>query len=63
MTLQEIFDNWETVLIEVKKDLAKKRKAAIKKYQGAIQLAQGFSFDSDSNVKLYKINAWHKRLS
>lgn len=36
MTLQEIFDNWETVPVEVKKEIARKRKAAIEKYQGTI---------------------------
>lgn len=57
MTLQEIFDNWDTVPVEVKKEIARKREAAIEKYQGTIQLAPGFSFDSDSKVKLYEINA------
>lgn len=36
MTLQEIFDNWDTVPVEVKKEIARKREAAIEKYQGSI---------------------------
>lgn len=36
MTLQEIFDNWDKVPVEVKKEIACKREAAIEKYLGSI---------------------------
>lgn len=54
---QRIFDKWEKLSVEQKKEIAKKRKEYMEKSQGKIWFAPGFSFDSDSKIKLYEINA------
>lgn len=36
LNLREIFDNWDKVPVEVKKEIARRRKEAIDKYQGSI---------------------------
>lgn len=54
---QRIFDKWDKMSIEEKKAIAQKRKENMKKSQGKIWFAPGFSFDSDSKVKLYEVNA------
>lgn len=38
MTLQEIFSNWDSVPVEVKKEIFNKREAAIQKYQGSVTI-------------------------
>ncbi len=50
-----IFDNieWEKVPKIVKKRIWTRRMINIKKYKGSIELVDGFSFDSDSKIKLY----------
>lgn len=38
METKSIFDNWENVPVEVKKEIARKRKAALDKYQGSVTI-------------------------
>lgn len=54
---QRIFDKWEKMPDEEKKERIRKANEFAKKSQGKIWFAPGFSFDSDSKVKLYEINA------
>lgn len=54
---QRIFDKWDKMSVEEKKAIAQKRKENMQKSQGKIWFAPGFSFDSDSKVKLYEVNA------
>ena len=50
-----LFDNieWEKIPLIVKKRIWTRRKINIEKYKGSIKLVDGFSFDSDSKVRLY----------
>ena len=50
-----LFDNveWEKVPTIVKKRIWTRRMINIKKNKGSLELVDGFSFDSDSKVKLY----------
>lgn len=45
--------NWDEVPVIVKKRIAARRSIAAKKSQGSFIFAPGFSFDSDTSVKLY----------
>ena len=54
--LKTINDNWDNIPVEVKQKISKKRNEAAMRSQGKITFAPGFSFDSDSKVKLYVIN-------
>lgn len=38
METKGIFNNWENVPVEVKKEIARKRKEAIEKYQGSLTI-------------------------
>jgi len=48
----ENFD-WDDVPKIVKKRIWTRRMINIKKYKGSMKLVDGFSFDSDSKIKLY----------
>ena len=50
-----LFDNveWEIVPTIVKKRIWTRRMINIKKNKGSLELVDGFSFDSDSKIKLY----------
>lgn len=50
---QRIFDKWENVSDEEKKERKRKANEYAKETQGKLWFAPGFSFDSDSKVKLY----------
>ena len=61
MTEQERYDYllwqvvpWENLPLEVRKRLVAKREANSIKSQGTLAFAPGFSFDSDSAIKLYQ---------
>lgn len=54
---QRIFDRRDNMSDEEKKELRRKANEFAKKSQGKIWFAPGFSFDSDSKVKLYEVNA------
>lgn len=45
---------WEEVPVEVKKRIAANREKNSLRTQGTLTFAPGFSFDSDSEVKLYQ---------
>ena len=47
------FVDWEKVPVIVKKRICARRRINMEKYKGSITLAPGFSFDSDSKIKLY----------
>lgn len=55
--LKTINENWDNIPIEVKQQISNRRKEAARLSQGKITFAPGFSFDSDSKIKLYEINA------
>lgn len=38
MEIKAIFDNWDSIPTEIKKEIARKRKAAIDKYQGSLTI-------------------------
>ena len=44
---------WEKVPVIVKKRIWTRRMLGFEKLKGSMKLADGFSFDSDSKVKLY----------
>ncbi|MEE3447686.1 MAG: hypothetical protein VZQ51_03625 [Bacteroidales bacterium] len=50
-----IFHNmeWEKIPTIVKKRIWTRRMLGFERLKGSMQLAEGFSFDSDSKVKLY----------
>lgn len=54
---QRIFDRRDKMPVEKKKELRMKANEFARKSQGKIWFAPGFSFDSDSKVKLYEANA------
>lgn len=54
---QRIFNEWDKLSVDEKKKIADKRNAAYNKYKHSVFFAPGFSFDSDSKVKLYEVNA------
>ncbi len=55
--VQKIFDDFDNLSVEEKKAIARKRMENAKKSQGKIWFAPGFSFDSDSKIKLYEVTA------
>lgn len=56
---QKIFDDWDKLSVEEKKKIKEKSQEAYNKYKHTIYFAPGFSFDSDSKIKLYEVNARH----
>lgn len=55
--VQAIFDEWDNLPIEEKKRRKQHAKEMSDKTQGTFFFTPGFSFDSDSKIKLYEVNA------